>query len=352
MSHRILNVNVSLQSINQPQLCEQMLDAMTQDDRDSLQIVTSTQKISISSKLLQIFSPLYRDILRDIPIKDSEPVTMMLPDTEGIHVQHLLDLLTSGKVHDNHLASGSAWDILTLAECFKIEIRGMDLTPNFQDKDKISPPKIRVKNIRELSSPDPIPCESININNEKANNPASHNFENLININDEEDLRRICLESIGGDRTSLKNLEKQHREEEFNVPIAINIDKEEVANVKSLYVKCSFCRKEIHKDKIKDHEEEDCHVRKGRSIFFSRFYPLIHVDDKKKLKNCSLCQKEIAKSDLKNHEKICRVRRKGICQFECYTCGKNFSTEQGRSDPIIGRGNISGESATQELCDN
>ena len=128
MSHRNLNVNVSLQSINQPQLCEEMLEAMTRDDRDSLQIVTSTQNISVSSKMLQIFSLLYRDILRDIPIKDSEPVTMILPDTEAVHVQHLLDLLISGAVHGNHLSWGSAGDILTLAECFRINLRKIDLS--------------------------------------------------------------------------------------------------------------------------------------------------------------------------------------------------------------------------------
>ena len=42
MSHQILKVNVSLQSINQPQLCEQMLELMTRDDGGSLLIVTST----------------------------------------------------------------------------------------------------------------------------------------------------------------------------------------------------------------------------------------------------------------------------------------------------------------------
>ena len=101
MSNRILNVNVSLQSVNQqPQFCEEMLEAMTRDDRDSFLIVTSTQtqRISVSSKILQVFSPLFRDILRgDIPIKDSESVTMILPDTEAVHVQHLLDLVTSGR---------------------------------------------------------------------------------------------------------------------------------------------------------------------------------------------------------------------------------------------------------------
>ena len=78
MSHRILNVNVSLKSINQPQLCELMLESMTRDDRESLLIVTSTQRISVSSKLLQIFSPLYRDILWDIPSRDTDPVTVTL----------------------------------------------------------------------------------------------------------------------------------------------------------------------------------------------------------------------------------------------------------------------------------
>ena len=93
MSNRILNVNVSLQSVNQPQFYEQMLEAMTmtRDDRDSFLIVTSTQRISVSSKILQVFSPLFRDILR------GDFVTMILPDTEAVHVQHLLDLVTSGR---------------------------------------------------------------------------------------------------------------------------------------------------------------------------------------------------------------------------------------------------------------
>ena len=182
MSHRILN----LQSINQLQLCEEMLEAMARDDRDSLQIVTSTQNISISSKLLQIFSPLYRDIFRDIPIKDSDPVTMILPDTEAVHVQHLLDLLTSGKVHDNHWYSESILPILTLAECFKIEMRETDLTHpvHLQDMDKNPTPKIKVKNFEEMTSPIPIPCESLN--NEKGKNPSNPNFDEVISIDDAE----------------------------------------------------------------------------------------------------------------------------------------------------------------------
>ena len=46
MSHSI--VNVSLQSMNQSNLCEQVLETMTRDDMDSLLIVTSTYRVSVS----------------------------------------------------------------------------------------------------------------------------------------------------------------------------------------------------------------------------------------------------------------------------------------------------------------
>ena len=268
-------MNVSLQSINQPQLCEEMLEAMTRDDRDSLLIVTSTKKISVSSKMLQIFSLLYRDILRDIPIKDSEPVTMILPDTEAVHVQHLLDLLISGAVHDNHLSWGSAGDILTLAECFRINLIKIDYTSPLQDMDKNPLQRIRVKNLKEISSPIQVLVPFESLHNEKENSPTSPYVE---------------TEEV------------------------INIDDEEV--VKSVNVKCSFCRKEIHKDKRKVHEEEDC-------------LGLV--------RNCPICQKEISKGDFKNHEKVCRVRRKGLfryCLFECHSCEKKFNTMQGLSDHV------------------
>ena len=121
MSHQILKVNVSLQSISQPQLCGQMLELMTREDRDGLLIVTSTQRISVSSKLLQIFSPLYRDILRDIPSNDNNQVTMIIPDTEAVHVKHLLDLVTSGRIKEADISCddlrslGSAFAIVSLA---------------------------------------------------------------------------------------------------------------------------------------------------------------------------------------------------------------------------------------------
>ena len=152
-------MNVSLQSLNQPQLCKQMLDVMTRDDMDGLLIVTSNKRISISSKLLQIFSPLYRDILRDIDIKDAGPVTMIIPDTEAVHVRYLLDLVTSGKINAKDISYDDmgSLDIVALAESFKIDLRETDLlVPLVKDMRQDPSPRIEVK--QEISSPDP--CHS------------------------------------------------------------------------------------------------------------------------------------------------------------------------------------------------
>jgi len=184
MSHRILNVNVSLQSINQPQLCEQMLDAMTRDDRDSLLVVTSTQRVSISSKLLQIFSPFYRSILEDIPSRDGDPVTVIIPDTEAVHIRHLMDLLASGRSKKmNKIGSrGSLRDIVNLAECIKIELREADLTAPLEDVGQKPPPRIKVKNLQDMISSPSFKSP----NAEKASKPNSYNFPNRIIFDDDK----------------------------------------------------------------------------------------------------------------------------------------------------------------------
>jgi len=200
MSHQILKVSVSLQSLSQPQLCGQMLELMTRDDRDGLLVVTSTQRISVSSKLLQIFSPLYRDMLRDIPSSDN-PVTMFLPDYEAVHVHHLLDLLTSGRIKDKELPMGSAEDILTLAKCCKIDLKESDLMISLENmcekppprvnvsSTDISekPPRIKVKNICDMIPP--LPSESLNKEKAKEFYRQDMDDHDLIQVADERDVQ-------------------------------------------------------------------------------------------------------------------------------------------------------------------
>ena len=221
MFNRIL----SLQSINQPQLCEQMLEAMTRDDRDSLLMVTSTQRISMSSKLLQIFSPLYRDILRDIPSKDIDPVTLIIPDTEADHVQHLLDLLTSGKIQET--ARGSSRDIVTLAECFKIRLKESDLS----DIDQKLQPRIKVKKLGDMSSLVPSTIERTETDKCSFCSKAFRGGRKSVRKHEETECKNrpnapvcsLCLKKIVGGRRSFKNHKAMCR----------------------LYNECSFCYKKI-----------------------------------------------------------------------------------------------------------
>ena len=273
MSHRILNVNVSLQSINHPQLCEQMLDIMTRDDVDTLLVVTSTQRISISSKLLQIFSPLYREILRDVPSTDKSPVTIILPDTEVVHVKHLLDLVTSGRVMENHQSSrssGSASDIADLAECFKIVLTESDLTLPSKPRQA----SLKVKSIKEMSDPVPRDGELSKRTLEKT--CFINNASNVINIDDEEDDEnekknkkcRKCGKIIGGGEEVLKVHEKRCNKEK---PYSIKCNICEIrykdakgfaehmidaaGHFRSLPLfQCSICHKRFFKQKkLKEH---------------------------------------------------------------------------------------------------
>ena len=74
-------------------------------------------------------------------------MTLIIPDTEAVHVQYLLDLLTGGKITKTD--RGSSKDIVTLAEIFKIKLKECDLL-NMEDQK--APLKIKVKNIEEMLS--------------------------------------------------------------------------------------------------------------------------------------------------------------------------------------------------------
>ena len=122
-------INCHLQSIHQPQLYEHMLETMTQDDTGSLLLVTSSEKISLSSKLLQTISPLYRDIIRDVGSDiRAQQVTIIIPDTKAVTVQNLLALVTTGQIASDKGDQLSCCDIVNLASSLNIPLKEKDLS--------------------------------------------------------------------------------------------------------------------------------------------------------------------------------------------------------------------------------
>lgn len=255
-----------LQSINQPHLCEQMLDLMTRDDRESLQIVTSTQRISISRKLLQIFSPLYRDMLRDIPRSDNNPVILIIPDFEAVHVHHLLDLLTSGKIKEENVLC-NLHEILNLAKCFKIDLRESDIIVPSEDIREKPVPKIKVKNIQDMIAT--VPVESLN--EEKVMESNEQVLQDRINVLEERERRKwqctFCLKIIVGGKNTLK-----HHEEN------------QCRKRPDAYKKCPKC-------------SDPLNGLHGLVIHYVRFH-----SEGRPLFKCTICDKRLHKQlDLKEH---------------------------------------------------
>ena len=120
-------MTVIFQSHHQFQFCDRILRSLEEDDGDSLLVATSSQEDSLASlKMIQIFSPLLRNIMEDLPLS-STPQTLIIPDTDAWSWKNLMCLLTNGNV-DVSLSSGDSdvkcekENISSLARCLGIHL--------------------------------------------------------------------------------------------------------------------------------------------------------------------------------------------------------------------------------------
>ena len=76
-------MTVIFQSHHQFEFCDKILRSFAEDDGDSLLVATSSQEVSLASlKMMQIFSPLLREIVKTLP-STSTPHTLIIPDTDA-----------------------------------------------------------------------------------------------------------------------------------------------------------------------------------------------------------------------------------------------------------------------------
>jgi len=144
-------MTVIFQSHHQLDFCDRILRSLEEDDGDSLVVATSSPELSLASlKLLQLFSPLVREIVKTLPSMPSaaSPLTLILPDTDANSWKCLMGLLTSGNV-DVCLPSCDTdverqkEKISALARCLQINLESRQVS----EKARI---KLRVKRPEEL----------------------------------------------------------------------------------------------------------------------------------------------------------------------------------------------------------
>ena len=75
-------MNVTLESRPQADYCSEWLERLISDGA-RVQVVTSSGTVTVSSKLLQLFSPLARETIASItPGAAQENVVLIIPDAE------------------------------------------------------------------------------------------------------------------------------------------------------------------------------------------------------------------------------------------------------------------------------
>ena len=171
-------MTVIFQSHHQFEFCDRILQSWSEDDCDSLFVFTSSPEASLASlKLLQLFSPLVRDIVKELPSTSSvSPLTIIMPDTDAASWECLMGLLTYGKV-DVGLTYGNSdvecrkKEISSLAKCLQINLGSDQVLEEARTK-------LRVKRPEEL-----LEGESLTNLSNQENNIANNDYDS-----DKEDL--------------------------------------------------------------------------------------------------------------------------------------------------------------------
>ena len=106
--------------------CAAWLDGLASDEA-RVQVVTSSGTVTVSSKLLQLFSPLARETIASIgAAQDGVDDVIMIPDAKATDVQALLSFLSKGQIDVRGFSNQSAilQNIISLAKCLLVNIHG------------------------------------------------------------------------------------------------------------------------------------------------------------------------------------------------------------------------------------
>ena len=142
---------LAFQSQNKFYQCARFLeDLLSKDYQDGnlIMIVTATGSVSISRRLLELTSPLVRDIVASLPTAGVQKhLALILPDTDTSSVNKMLDLLLTGHTTTTDTME-SREGVLSLADCLQVMME-MDSLETL----RVGAGEIRVRNIQEMLEP-------------------------------------------------------------------------------------------------------------------------------------------------------------------------------------------------------
>ena len=121
-------MNVTLESRHQADQCSAWLERLASDEA-RVQVVTSSGTVTVSSKLLQLFSPLARETIAGITpgaAQNGVDNVIMIPDAKATDVQALLSFFSKGQIAVHGFSNQAAIleNIISLAKCLLVNING------------------------------------------------------------------------------------------------------------------------------------------------------------------------------------------------------------------------------------
>ena len=165
---------LTFQSQNKFDRCAQFLeDLLSKDYQDGnlIMIVTATGSVSISRRLLELTSPLVRDIVASLPTAGVQKhLALILPDTDTSAVNKMMDLLLTGHTTTTDTKE-SREGVLGLADCLQVMIDSLETL-------RVGAGEIRVRNMEDLLEP------NVNMDN---NNFSVTEEKDMEEVEEEED---------------------------------------------------------------------------------------------------------------------------------------------------------------------
>ena len=93
-----LKMAVLLSYQNQLKFYDAILEKMVEENKGTLALLTSDGWVTLSSKVMQIFSPLVMDVACKMTGSVQEPLFISLPEFKTSTVNQLLELLLRGQI--------------------------------------------------------------------------------------------------------------------------------------------------------------------------------------------------------------------------------------------------------------
>ena len=261
-------MDIALECRHQAVQCAEWLESLAGDDA-RVRVVTSSGSLTVSSKLLQLFSPLVRSAISSLPPEAAQEPVIVIPNSRVSTVRHFMNILSKGQIDYSELIFIPTADqkrkfcdvmkknIVNLAKCLQVNITNFSMNSRHPLKNTIDHKirQLKVRQMKELLRPEVI-LEKSEAEGCKARKLEAWSKPNSIgkfpafnfNVNNN---RCIVYETCPRDakrKSPTQNKEKEAADSVFRwCQLTVEVGE----------TPCAICKSKLHSHKTCPHKHEE-----------------------------------------------------------------------------------------------